>query len=157
MADKNKKIDLVGVLISVAIIWFVVILLRPSDIGIKKVKIKTISNPIFSKKEAKNRTLYDIDKIRPKESKAGKGAVRDLGSVYQNYPVGDAGEDMVAAWSKISVQEKQKLSSGLDGEIKNIRKQLVLNPEDRKAAAKLKVAESLKKLTANNFNYKPGD
>lgn len=76
-----------------------------------------------------------------------------LAQVYSQYPKEDAGGNMVTAWAKVSPEEKTKVFEQLDLEINHAQEALKANPADKKAKHILFIAQTLKKLCNNNFDY----
>lgn len=81
-------------------------------------------------------------------------AARSLGDVYANFPRTDTGSNMVEAWAKVKPEEKAKFNEGVDKEIAGAKEALASDPADKKAKHMLFIAETMKKLAADDFNYK---
>lgn len=92
-----------------------------------------------------------------KEQKApniSPDAARNLNDVYTNFSKNDAGPDMVAAWARVKPEEKARFYEGVDKQIAESKNTLAANPSDKKAKHMLFIAETLKKLARDDFNYK---
>lgn len=79
---------------------------------------------------------------------------RSLGDVYANFPKEDAGSNMIEAWKRVKPEEKAKFNEGIDKEIATAKELIASDPSDKKAKHMLFIAETMKKLAADDFNYK---
>ncbi|MFH0763734.1 MAG: hypothetical protein V1927_01865 [Candidatus Omnitrophota bacterium] len=121
---------------------------------VKHVEVKAISAPILPKAKPDERQIYGINKIKTRQQDEYKGDVKDLASLYENYPKEHAGENMMEAWARVSPEDKAEFMKGLGEEIEKSKEALKGSPDDSKARSKLIISENLKKLALNNFNYK---
>lgn len=152
---KKNDLKLINLIVSIVLIAVVFYIVRPLMRSSDKVQINKVSAPIaMSGSEDEEKTLYDIDKIRPEKPKAQNVNAEDLATVYANYPKEDVGDNMSETWSKVNPEEKTKLLQGVDTKISEAREKLKLDPNDKKAKAMLAISESLKNMAANDFNYK---
>lgn len=76
-----------------------------------------------------------------------------LREVYAAYPQADVGQNVPAAWSRVSAADKAKMVEVLNTKIADTKAALVDNPADKKAQKLLFISESLKKMVQNNFDY----
>lgn len=79
--------------------------------------------------------------------------IRDLKDVYANYTKEDAGSNMIEAWSRVKAEDKAKYIEGVDKQIAESKGVLAANPSDKRAKHMLFIAETMRKLAENNFNY----
>lgn len=79
--------------------------------------------------------------------------IRDLKDVYANYPKEDAGSNMIEAWARVKPEDKAKYIEGVDKQIEEAKGMLAADPSNKKAKHMLFIAETMRKLTENNFNY----
>ncbi len=93
--------------------------------------------------------IYDMEKIK-KEQKISEPV--SMGDVYNKYPQGDVGKNLIKSWSRVKPEEKERVAKGLEEKITEARSALAGNPEDKGAKHTLFIAETLKNLTASNFN-----
>ncbi len=151
---KDKKSGIITLVIIIVVVAALIIALKPPNLGIRKVEIVKISSPILPAKTAVEETGYDIDKIKRGPEKVSVEKIADIQAVYQNYPEKDVGDNPVIGWAKANPQDKAKLTEGVDKEIVKLKESLIVNPNDENTKSKLAISESLRKLIANNFNYK---
>jgi len=151
---KDKKSGIITLIIIIAVVAALIIALKPPNLGIRKVEIVKISSPIFPARTAVEEAGYDIDKIKRAGEKVSVEKITDIQAVYRNYPEKDVGDNPVIGWAKVSLRDKAKFTEGVDKEIVKLKESLIVNPNDENAKSKLAISESLRKLIANNFDYK---
>lgn len=79
--------------------------------------------------------------------------VRNLKDVYANFPRHDAGANMIEAWSRVKPEDKARYMEGVDKQITAAKEAMAVNPSDKKAKHMLFIAETMRKLAENGFNY----
>jgi len=150
----NKGISLLYVNIALSIALIVIILLIIRTLIIvpagKTTAVVAREKPVPSSSMP---TTYDIDKVKQEEGYSGK-APADLKEMYENFPKSDVGNNAPEAWKRVSIADKEKIEQGLNIEIEKAKDTLKTNPEDKHARNILLMAESLKKITQEDFNYK---
>ncbi len=142
-------INIVLAMVLIAIIFFIIKPLVMTPAG--KVATAVIREKSSAGQVAP--TTYDIDKVKQQEGYAGKEPAT-LKEMYENFPKSDVGGDAPQAWKRVSIADKEKIAQGLDNEIEKAKDILKTNPEDKNAKNMLFIAESLKKITQEDFNYR---
>lgn len=83
---------------------------------------------------------------------SGKGP-STLAQVYAKYPDATVGNNIVASWTRVKPEDKEKVYEQLDKEISQAQEKINLDPKDKSAKSALFIASTLKKLCKNNFDY----
>lgn len=143
--------------LSLALILILIAITKPFFVSQGKnaaIGIKRASVPVIF--EGPGESIYDIDKVK-KSIPGPKGEeieYSDFKAMYENSDKANVGGNMVEAWSRVKPEDKTRLSEGFDKQIIASREILKENPENKHAKNILYIAEALKKMFKEGFNYK---
>jgi gas vesicle protein len=98
-------------------------------------------------------SIEDVKGRQDAEIIASKKDPVSLSQVYAQYPKEDVGKNMVASWAMVSQKEKEKVFEQLDKQIEQSMEAIKVNPEDSQARQILFIAETLKSMCKNNFDF----
>lgn len=137
----------------------VVAIVRGCDRSIQPSKsdkgmVDTVASPAMPERDPE---IYDINSVS--SGAAGSAALNpsvpeSLKQVYDSYPRTDAGGDIVRAWEAVSPEQKKIFNEEIDKQIETARRAFEANPADKKAKHMLFIAETMKQLAADNFDYR---
>jgi len=143
------SIALILILGAMIIIWKKLSYFVPQEIA-----MPLRFQPTIAKKNITRPVIYDIKEAKAAiPTVAAPVKVRSLKDVYEKFPYSDVGPDMTDAWAKLDPVYKKRFGEDMDKEISRLNGALKENPKDKSIEHRLLVAENLKKLAANNFNY----
>lgn len=148
MKEKNALVFLnIGLALALALL--IVMIVRSLGFFAKKETAKAVSASVQAPEPAPKPLG-----IKHGEPVVSESVPKSLNEVYENFSRTDAGEDPMAAWSKVSDADKTKLTGVLDKTIENSKTMLTNDPGNKKAKKLLFISESLKKLVSKNFEHK---
>jgi len=148
MKEKNT-IVFMNTGISLALVLLIVMTVRSLGFFSKKETVKSV--PAFVQPPE---PAFKPLGIKHGEPVVSESVPKSLSEVYENFSRTDAGENPMAAWSKVSDADKAKLTGVLDKTIENSKTILANDPGNKKAKKLLFISESLKKLVSKNFEHK---
>lgn len=146
---KMKRNALIAFFIIAAILFVWALSGRP-----KKAAEKNILKPVPVKIEKNIPVAYDMSKIKRQPTSMDENKPADLKEMYNGCQKSDVGDNMVEGWAKMAPEQKAKLKSVFDDQIKKSEEALRINKEDKHAKNILYMSQALKKMADYEFNYK---
>lgn len=94
--------------------------------------------------------IYSIEDAK---AQIGTEPASDMADAYKKNPKEKTGGNIVEAWTKVRPEDKAIFNKEIEVKIAQAKEDLQKSPDDKKAQHVLFIAEALKTLAQNDFNY----